>query len=548
VTVASLRRLLDGWRLSSPVIVFYALSSFIGGLISMDSSEPRVARVLIASATVSLLVAGCLAVLCRVWASLGTSSQTNGARRFIIVAIGAGALRASVLLPLASALDVVPPAGGAVVVANSVVSAIVWLGLGGLIVSSLDAYAARYADLLSRRARLSSGGDSVLDWDALPDVRRMKSTLQSVVRTTAGEPSPAALARASLALRQEIETNLRPLSRRLWFGAPEEVPHVRWSYTLRDAVSGYSVPTPAILLLWLLGSAVGGAALLGAVRGVLAAALSTLALGATLWIGHRLVRRRPGLMVGSLAMVASAVVPILLADAVLRVMGFESSLLWTNGLMVLLPATLLGMLLAAAAIALADADRIKVLLVVGHSSDRGADASLDVASTYVHNSLQAELTGIAMQLEAAGRSSDEAGVRAALERAQSLLGRSISEDFAAYQEDPLARADRVSRAWQGICTVTVQIDPETHADPRLALAVRAGEELISNAVRHSGAQRVHLDVRRWEGSLEVTCEADTVGDPRGEPGLGAHLLASASPSGVSAMSVGGGTRYRVRVE
>lgn len=550
MTAPSVRRLLAGWRLSSEVIAFYVISSFLGGLISLDSTGSRDARVLVASAGASVLVGTCLAGLSHVWRAMGEPCRKRGVLRFVIVGVGTGAVRAVGLLSVASALGVAPPAGAALLIVNSIVSAIVWLGLGGLIVSSRDAYRARYAELLARGARVNRDGYPLMDWDSLPDVQRMKSTLHSVVLSTVGQPSAEELARASAALREEIESNLRPLSRRLWFGDPEEVPHVRWTYTLRDAVAGFTVPVVPITVLWLVGSVVGGASLLGPLRGVLAAVLSAIVLAVMLGFWRRVVGRRPGVLTGSAAVVTSAFAPILIADATLRALGFESSLLWTNGLLVLLPTALLGILLAGAAIALADADRMTVLAVAGQRPRGDVVRGIDTgeASTYVHNSLQSELTGIAMQLEAAARSSDGAAARSALERAQSLLGRSINEDFASFQEDPIARADRVSRAWTGICSVTVRVAPEAHADPRLALAVRSGEELISNAVRHSGAQRVHLDISRVGASLEVTCDSDTVGDPHGAPGLGAHLLAATSTSGVSTARAGNGTRYQVRVE
>lgn len=526
------------WRLTSVVLVIYALVSMAGGLIALDGDTGgwwavTGASVAATAVTLVLLLASTAAIvrirrthLMGLW--------------FIPVALGVGAVRAGVLLVTASLFGIPISSEPAGLVVNSALSAVIWLGLSGILAGSAGLYRERYRALV-RTAALSVDGT---DLDRIPVVERMRTSLQVAVAAAAHEPTPDQWARASAAIRQEIETTLRPLSHRLWFGAADEEPHARWSRVLRDAMASFRPPVRAVAGMWLVASLLGGVGLFGWKVGVATSLLSTALLAVTLVVGRLLMQNRVSVTLGVVVALVASLVPVIVTDALLSVVGVTSSLTQRWTLIPLLWAAIAGLVVLTGAVALVASDR-RVVLDVAASAPVGTDRLL---SSYLHNGLQSELIGMAMQLEGAARADDPDVARDALERVQSLLSRSLSEDLAAFHEEPIARADRVAQAWAGICAVTFTLPAGVRSDPLLAEAVTAAEELISNAVRHTGATRIEVRVDDCApGGLLVVCRSDTPGGAASGSGLGSHLLASVSEIAPEVLQDEQGTTYSVRI-
>lgn len=532
-----MRELAIDWRVTPGVVAIYGIASVVGAFISLDPSDGRLVQVAVVAGAATV-VALSLTVLAWLAVTRLDIALLVGPR-FLVVAFVIGALRAAVLVPLASVMGVAPggPSGG--IALSSALSAVVWIGMGGLVVASQTGYRRRYRSmLLGRGSTCDSAGGATFDWDAQPEVRRLRSSL-SGVSPVHGEPTTEDLERVSAAIRWEIERTLRPLSQRLWFGALGQEPRARWPWVLHDAVADFAVPVAPLTVLWMVGALVGGIALLGVVPGLVAAGLSTAILAVTSTAGLRVMRERSSVLGGSALVIGCASLTVFGTDQVMRALGFSTSLTWSNGIAMGLWLAVAGLLVGSATIALAAADRRMVLDVAAQRSVR--------ASAYLHNSLQAELTGLAMQLDAAAREADPLEARAALERLDSLINRSLAEDFAAFDQDSIARADKLTVVWAGICAVSFTIDDRARHDRRLMAAVMAAEELISNAIRHSGATVVSVSISPTSTGLLVMCQADTSGAPASGAGLGSTLLASVSLGGVETEASPAGTCYRIEV-
>jgi len=524
------------WRVSPQMIAAYAVVSMVGGFIALDPDRSGWLSVLVSSsaatvAAIALLLTGI--VLVRV---------LRGSWRvglwFLPIAVIVGVARAWVLAIVAEASGSPVGGGAGGIAASSAFSAVIWLSLVGLLVAGQDAYRERYRSLV----RGTAGRDDIEDLDAHPSVTRMRTSLSAALEAAAAEPTPQQWAQASSAIRHEIDTTLRPLSHRLWFGGADEEPHARWPRVVRDAIAGFRVPVLAAAALWLVGSLIGGAALLGWRAGWLAAVVSTVVLVAALGIARRLLAGRESLAWGSLAVAVVSALPIVLTDAGMRAVGITAAQPGQRTVGPLLWLTLAGLLVLVCSVSLAASDRREVLAVAARGSRETR------VSSYLHNGLQSELTGMAMQLEGAARADDPDVARDALERVQSLLSRSLSEDLAAFHEEPIARADRVAQAWAGICAVTFTLPAGVRSDPLLPEAVTAAEELIANAVRHTGATRIEVRVDDCApGGLLVVCRSDTPGGAASGSGLGSHLLASVSEIAPEVLPDEQGTTYSVRI-
>jgi signal transduction histidine kinase len=520
-------------RISPLMVAVYAVVSLVGGLIVVDSAgspwEAALVYVTATAASVALLVI------------LGAvAHRIQGPRPMGVLLLPVAALlgiaRAVALIVVAAHLHVPVNGSPVSVVVSSGFSAIVWLGLVGVLVAGQDAYREDYRAIVQKVASI--------DLDADLDVQQMRSTISTAAAAAANAPSPEEWSRTSQAIRSEISLRLRPLSHRLWFGAPGEEPHARWLRVVRDATTSFSVPIAWLVPLWGAGALIGGIALFGVTRAIVAAALSTAALLAALLVAKSVVAHFTKPIVGVVAILLSSLLPILATDAAMTLLGFDSSLTRSSGLGLLLWLALAGMIVLAASAALAASDRRAVLAAAAAAQTTTGER----VSSYLHNGLQSELTGLAMQLDGAARSDDPVAAREALERLASLLTRSFSEDLASFHESPSARAARVAEAWRGICDVRLDLAPDTDDEALLARAVTAAEELISNAVRHTAASHVEVTICPAAcGGLCVVCRTNSPGETATGSGLGTHLLSAIAPGGVTITHEARGSIYSLLI-
>lgn len=547
---------LEGVRLSPPVILMYSIASFVGAVIALSPTGIRPGGVLVVAIGVTGAAVLALFGARRMQASRSMGGPMRAYAVFLVVALVVGAVRGLLLAVWTAAWDETLEGGVGAQVINSAFAAAIWLTLAGLVFASRERYRQRYQSLLVQGATRNPGQQGSPDLDSHPSVMQVKSRVAQAVEESGAAPTPSDLLHVSDAIRHEIENNIRPLSHRLWFSADGGEPQVRWSRLVRDALAGFTAPVATIALIWLAGGLIGGSRLFGLERAVLSAVISTILLAGMLVLGRRMVRRSPRR--GLVWALVSAIVPVVAADAVLTALGYPSDIGDGSVLALLLPLALFALIVIGSSISLADADREVVLDVAARRRLIPADRLLDTRqlSAYLHNSLQSELTGLAMQLEAAARSGDVAEAGEALQRVHALLARSVSEDFAGLGEDPESRAERVVSGWRGICDVVFSIDPSVEGDPRLPVAVQAAEEIIANAVRHAGATAVSVTITLVESDLQVECWAnrivmmagDMVASAEAQGGMGLRVLRTLSPSGVRTHQVDGGTVFEVRVE
>lgn len=508
----------------APVVIgVYAIASVVGALISLTSASGGLW--VMAALTITITVVAVLVLLTAnalPWGRIH-SRPLASASLFLTMAAVVGLVRGLTFVQLASWWDIRLSSDDASQIVNSTLSALVWLTLAGLVVGGRDRYRGRYRALLLH-------GDVGTDWDSHPSVAQVKRSLQDAVDRSANTANPN-LVEVAEAIRREIETNIRPLSHRLWFGTEDEEPRWRFMPLVRDAVSAWSVPVRTVLAVWLITAVVGGSRWIGFERAIVAALATTSILAIVLITIGRWVPPSPWLR--GAALVGGSAMTVIGSDAVLQVLGYESRLYVDEGLLLLLPIAIVALVVTAAAISLAASDRRVVLEVAERESKEVAEQRRQ--STFLHNSLQSELTGMALQLDEAARSGSTEDARSALERVHSLLSRSISEDFANFQENPGERLERIVAGWRGICAVDVEVDEGVIDDPRLTVAVQAIEEIIANSVRHGGATRIAVNVGLTSEGVTVRVETDArVVDERvaGGGGLGSRVLQAMAPGGM----------------
>lgn len=502
----SVRRLVPLLRVTTVTTVFYGATSIIAILGSFASPGIRPLE-LLALALIPTVVA-CLAAQSLEWILQGWRIREPYA--FFAAVMLSGVLRGVTLLQGLALLGIDDNVPGGTRILNSVVSIVVWMTIIGFLDASREQYRRRYNALVRQAASAAADIDPGLDNH--PDLIRLKSVLSGFAMPS--DPKVASLEAVAAAIRGEIETSLRPLSHRIWFSSGDPEPHARISRLLRDALLRMPVPVGAITIAWLVTGFVGAASLFGIARGSLSVVISSILLLLALQL-TRGVMRSARAFFGPVLFVMSAVLPVVGTDLVLAQLGYDSMLGSVQSVFVIF--ALGGLILCSTAISLAASDRAVILDLVelrvaeleseAREGLRGEPGEL---SAFLHNSLQAELHGLALQLDEASRLSDERQAREALERLGALANRSMSEEFRSFRESPLQRLERVQDAWAGIADLQVEVsDAVDPVDVRLAFAVRAIEEVVANAIRHGGARSARASVvESASGNLLIEIESD----------------------------------------
>lgn len=514
-------------RLSSQTIALYGLTSFVAVL---ATAELEIASRLASALVVSLVAVGIAAVL---------HGFVTRLVSLIAVAVAVGAVRGAVLVGVltwfgeAERPDLLR-------VASSIISAVIWMSVIALAFAGRDEYRLQYAAAVREVAACHA--DAGLD--ALPEVVELKSALGAAVASTEQAPSEEALRSAAVVLRAEIEERVRPLSHRIWFSAGSLQPHARIGRLVRDAIVTFPVPVWPVAIVWALSSFIGAPVIYGPLQGVLSATVCGLVLLVCLLSARFVLKLWHQRYLGVGLFVASALLPVLVSVAVVDSLGYATSDAQMLATFILVPLATAALLAAGSAIALANADRAQILRIV-EARARAVDPwpSVDVSS-YLHNSLQSELAGLALQFDRARPGSLEAQV--AVERLAAIASRSIADDFRAQRETPLLRLQHAAAAWRGIADVSVAVSPLVDgADPRLSRVVEGVAEVTSNAIRHGGARVVRATVEVQGPRLLVEVSSDGHWDGRPGTGMGARWLDAVAAAPVSIESSAGRTLVRL---
>jgi len=330
---------------------------------------------------------------------------------------------------------------------------------------------------------------------AMQDLTR---TLQSLGKLVLGKDATAEnLRMAAEAVRTESEQVVRLLSHKIWIDSRAGAPKARFFEVTKQAIIGlnYSLGRViAIEALFLL-----GLVSIFSIERVLIASL-VLPLIALFSITLRPKNRdRPASRAApnnSVFLVAISIVPILVDDLLVQLVGFESALFPANSFTFVTPLWLGATIFLDASLAVLRKSRAEL---VGELERQKASAPLTGdrnLAGFLHNSLQSELTVLSLQLEAASESQNSTEAKAAWEQLGAWINKSVSEDFENSTLDPASRAFGSIAAWKGIADVEINISPETFSGHSMAgLLVQVIEESISNSVRHLKATKVrfHFD-------------------------------------------------------
>lgn len=388
--------------------------------------------------------------------------------------------------------------------------------------------------------------------DSLDNLVSLKSNLSEILAKASdkGITSDVLLA-AGVAVREQIENLIKPLSHRLWFNEKRNQPQIRIFGLTKDSFEKFSFKSARFLIVF---GALEFAAILGAYslpRVIFGVALSMVLLLLVIFL-FRMWQRSASVSESKKSsltfILLMGLIPVPLADLMMPLFGLERMLFPLSAATVVGPIAIMVLLVVESCINLVEQDRQMLNQHFARELQNEGDFSPAALASYLHNSLQSELTGIAYRLEAAAVNPNSPESRATLEKLGALINRSISQDFANFEEAPLLRLERMVEAWDGIAVVSYQIDDACKLNPRhLNTLVQIIEEATTNSVRHGKAKNIDVQITRVGSLSRVEITTDATEPKQIATGFGSKWLLDKSAKQNPIEFTGHGTRQVIEV-
>ena len=418
---------------------------------------------------------------------------------------------------------------------NSTFTTVFWIGLASLFIESNDRFARRYRAILTqilllrlRENAQSEPGYAYMAKQITSLQLKIKNTLLET-RKMGSKQNPELL--IANALRKEIEEELKPLSQRLWVKSVFEPPNFRFWELLKTSIFELKYPFQLTALLYSAANFINVAQIIGSsiaiLFGISSYGLFYLAESVRLKTCNSFSSNK-GKLNAAFVVVLGFFIGLgnsLIFDFLGLAHSYSVALITAPSLSILLIATSL--------IKLAAADRSSLIEIL---SRRARDEDYDYlekisrgnAASYIHNSLQSELTALALQLDALADNPDSFQNKIVMERLESLVNRSISEDFNSFLETPQLRLQRIIESWDGIAAIDLNIDPRVFSDSsRAALVVQLVQESVANAVRSGGASKISITGEIKNESIVITARDNGLNNEvNGNTGIGSKWLDS----------------------
>lgn len=485
------RLILGPQTLSWRTLGFLAPVGILAGLASTSDAD--------LTTRMSWLGAACVAqVMLTLVYALGAAMRLGRWRTTVLATVIAGAgARAATLVALTTAFGDVDPLSPAERMISATATFTLWgIGLG----AAVQAWSTHRVALHEIAADANR---------ALADARELTRTWQQ--RLDATTASAASLATAGQDLHDAVDSQLRPLSHRLWFTLTDRAARREFLHALisEPPALGWISAMTAIAFVW------NTHFVFGLPRTIVAAACGVACLVAIL-TAQRLIARR-----GSRASAVTALVAVMLAGITCGVVASAVAGITDVGVVVIVVIGTIGIILGVQVIAVASRLRAARLRDLAERA-QALDVERAEVAAYLHSTVQARWTAAAHQLEQASAAGDVDSARQALARARELL-----DGDGPIAPEPVDLVD-LALAWEGIASVHIEIDPALPEHVH-SLVGRIVDEAISNAVRHGQARNIRVTIAMTDRAADVIVEDDGTGvSATNQRGLGSDWLDTVS--------------------
>ena len=459
-----------------------------------------------------------------------------------------GALRGIAIGQAAPIFDLADSIAPVVRAINSGITVVIWMGIIGLMLEAQSSYVREYQDLYQRFLMLKSGrlpDGRALNSGRLSEIAEQVAQMTSPVRTklaklSEGSFTDAQVREAVADLQQVVKEQIRPLSHRLWFDRTSHLLKFKLSNLLLDAFKTDETPILFFTALTTFSIFVGTTVSMGINIG----AVISLIFGITIYMLFTLeklllkIEMIKSRFIHPIFLILVATVPLLLTHVYFNLSEIAYWGLYSNvGVAgsVFLTAIFTTMLSQSLI------DRAKIIDILTTQITSGyveehlqAIARMtedsEIAS-YLHSSLQSELTAVALKLDQAAKSGNRDEVKSIIQYAQIVIERDLTVNFHAGEHSPLERINALLDAWRGIADIKIDLQKIELCETQVLTDIsQVIEEAVSDAVRFGNANLISIsgDASPDHYYFKVTDNGKS--KPQGGSGLGTILLDEIAPN------------------
>ena len=459
-----------------------------------------------------------------------------------------GALRGIAIGQAAPIFDLADSIAPVVRAINSGITVVIWMGIIGLMLEAQSSYVREYQDLYQRFLMLKSGrlpDGRALNSGRLSEIAEQVAQMTSPVRTklaklSEGSFTDAQVREAVADLQQVVKEQIRPLSHRLWFDRTSHLLKFRISNLLLDAFKTDETPILFFTALTTFSIFVGTTVSMGINIG----AVISLIFGITIYMLFTLeklllkIEMIKSRFIHPIFLILVATVPLVLTHVYFNLSEIAYWSLYSNvGVAgsVFLTAIFTTMLSQSLI------DRAKIIDILTTQITSGyveehlqAIARMtedsEIAS-YLHSSLQSELTAVALKLDQAAKSGNRDEVKSIIQYAQIVIERDLTVSFHAGEHSPLERINALLDAWRGIADIKIDLQKIELCETQVLTDIsQVIEEAVSDAVRFGNANLISIsgDASPDHYYFKVTDNGKS--KPQGGSGLGTILLDEIAPN------------------
>ncbi len=395
---------------------------------------------------------------------------------------------------------------------TSIFNVSVWLGFGSILIENHRRFQRRYRAMLTQilvlKLRNSSDfqpGYSYIEEHIVEMQLRLKSSIEEI--RSAADISSAETALAEK-FRQEIDEELKPLNQRLWVKSAYSVPSLRFKEVLKTASAElkFNFHFTAWIFAGIL--VLNTIALIGSTESLSYGLLSYIAFYFLNELRMLLLRRSNNkpMALNSFFLILIGFSVGLFSTFILDILGFSHS--YSAALLIapILPV----LIITVSFIQLALSDRETLIDILTRQTEDLNEDYMDKlnrgnAASYLHNSLQSELSSLAIQLDSISRNPDPFRSELVSQKIDSFISRSRREDFRDFLETPDLRLKRIIESWEGIASIDLSLDSMVLEDPsRASLVAQLIQEAIANAIRSGHANKIEITGAFVRETIKIT--------------------------------------------
>jgi hypothetical protein len=383
---------------------------------------------------------------------------------------------------------------------TSIFNVSVWVGFASILIENHRGFIRRYRAMLTQILILKlrndsdfQSGYSYIEEHIVEMQKRLKSSIEEIRSATNISTPETALAAK---FRQEIDEKLKPLNQRLWVKSAYSPPSLRFKEVLVTACTElkFHFHFTAFIFTGIL--VLNTIVLIGPVESLWYGFLSYFSFYflnvARIWLIQD--HNKNLFTLNSVFLILIGFSVGLFSTLVLDLLGFSHSYSAALFIAPILPV----LIITVSFIQLALSDRNTLIEILSRQSkdlneDYMEKLNRGNAASYLHNSLQSELSSLAIQLDSISRNPDPLRSKIVSQKIDSFVSRSRREDFRDFIETPDLRLKRIIESWEGIAEIQLSLDPMLLKDPsRASLVVQLIQESIANAIRSGHANKIEI--------------------------------------------------------